>query len=527
METYVPLALPPGVKRTGTLYGSSKNRWADSHLIRWVQETIRPVGGWELVRTATGGIIQASGLPRGSVAWRANDRSGWLAVGTSGPNTKAYAYSDGALTDITPAGIVAGSADGMVSGGSIGWGEGGWGEGGWGGGFPAGTIIDADTWSLDNFGEMLLGCLTGDGKLYSWDKNVANDFVQITNAPTSCRALVVTQERFLFALGAGGDPRKVQWAARETLTTWTPSASNNAGSYILQTSGRLLRGIRSPRETLLWTDTDLWAATFLGQPFTYRFDQRADACGLLGPDSVAMGGDGVAYWMGDKQFYAYGGSVRPVPCDVLDHVFGDFNFAQRAKVSAFAIPAYNEIWWFYPSVSQSGSENDRYVTYNYLYGYWQVGYIGRAAGVEAGVFSQPMLWDKDGQLYAHETGHDRGDEVPYVESGPLEIGNGEQVARVQKLIADEAVLGQVEATFFAAFQPMATERTYGPYPITAETNIRFTGRQVRVKFSEAIDPVSFLDGSFTLDGSTLLSGEAGQDFRIGNFRLGVIAGGRR
>ena len=486
METLVPLKLPPGVKRTGTAYGSSKGRLMNSHLVRWVEDVIRPFGGWEGVLSTAGANIQATGKPRASWAWRGNDRSGWLAVGTTGAPSKAYAYSSGQLTDITPGGLVDGAADGSIAGGNIGWGVGGWGQCPWGGGLPAGTIIDADTWALDNFGELLLGCLTSDGKLYSWDKNIANDFVQITNSPTNCRSLVVTGERFLFALGAGNDPRKVQWPSQETLTTWTPSAANSAGSTILQTSGRLLSGTRTPRETLLWTDTDLWGATYIGRPFIYRFDQRAKACGLLAPNAYAIGGDGAAYWMGDGQFFQYAGAVRPLRCDVLDHVFGDFNAAQRAKIACHAIPAFNEIIWYYPSASQSGVENDRYVCYNYLFGYWQIGYLGRASGVEAGVFAHPMLWTSDGLLYAHETGNDRGDEVAFVETGPMELGNGDRLAVLNSLIPDENTLGQVEATIFASFYPTQAEQEFGPYTMQEPTDLRITARQFRFKFSEVV-----------------------------------------
>src|SRR5438093_1463744 len=59
--------------------------------------------------------------------------------------------------------------------------------------------VDADTWAFDNFGEFLVACLTGDGKVYSWDKNVANDLAQVAGSPAGVRAVVVTPERFLFA----------------------------------------------------------------------------------------------------------------------------------------------------------------------------------------------------------------------------------------------------------------------------------------------------------------------------------------
>ena len=504
-ETLVAIKLPPGQLRNGTTY-ASKNRWYATNLIRWVPDgnqypPLRPVGGWSQALTAAGAAIQASGFPRMTIAWRKNDSSAWLAVGT---NTKLYAYSAGVITDITPAGIVTGAADGSSSSGFSAWGAGNWGAGPWGGAGAAGSVTDADTWQLDTFGEILLGCLTSDGKIYeSTPTAVAT---QVTNSPTGCRGVVVTPERFIFALGASSDPRNVAWCSQQARTVWTPSAANSAGSFPLQTAGRLMAGRRADRETLLWTDTDLWSAVYIGGPLYYSFQRRDDACGLIGPNAVTMM-SGAAYWMGDGKFFTYAGAVRSMPCDVLDYVFSDLSRTQKAKIVAFPNWAFDEVWWFYPSSSQAGTENDRYVKVNVRTGYWDTGVLARAACCGAGVFPGPQMWDSTGLLYSHETGNDRGGNIAYVESGPLEIGDGDNVVRIQSLIPDEKVLGQVRATFYSALRPMDSETATGPYTLTSKTDVRVPeARQHRLRLDD---------------------NAGAQDFRIGTFRLGAIKGGRR
>ena len=96
-----------------------------------------------------------------------------------------------------------------------------------------GTATPATTWTLDNWGEYLLACSNADGKIYEWDLNIANDGVALTNAPVSNKAVLVTAERFVFALGAGGNARKVAWSDQEDNTTWTPSITNQAGDIEL------------------------------------------------------------------------------------------------------------------------------------------------------------------------------------------------------------------------------------------------------------------------------------------------------
>lgn len=519
MEKLVKLNLPPGVYRNGTKYQAS-GRWYDSHLVRWHEGTLRPIGGWVVQSNSTGADIQATGRPRGSLAWRKNDASGWLATGTQ---SKLYAFSGSSLvlSDITPGGLVAGQLDGSILGG-LGYGLGGYGLVPYGGG-GANVFVDADTWSLDNFGEVLIACLTNDGKIY--ESTPTATATQVTNSPSGCRSVCVTPEGFIFALGASSDPRNVAWCSQANRTVWTPSASNSAGSFPIRTNGRLISGRRMARETLLWTDTDLWGANYIGGPLVYSFQQRGDNCGLLGPNAITIS-EGAAYWMGDGQFWRYDGAVRQLPCEVSDFVFGDLNRTQRAKIAAVPIAEFGEVWWFYPSAAQSGLENDRYVMLNYRLGYWAIGALARAAGSGAGVFAQPMMWGADSRLYAHETGQER-ESPAFIESGPLELGDGDRVLRIQSLIPDEQLVGHVDATFFTAFYPMGVESTSQVYTVTPNTDVRETGRQARIRFEEAVDAAVFADGSGTADGSLLAGAETTGAFSVGNFRVGVLTGGGR
>lgn len=546
MEQFIPLALPPGVANNGTKY-QNKGRWVAANLVRWHEGALRPVGGWVPANDATGIPIQVLGFPRGATAWRDNNAHAWLGIGTTGTGTTTLsAFSEGTLTDITPAGITDGLADGslVLGGAALPYSSGLYGDGLYGSPSTGASIADADTWSMDNFGETPLFCLTSDGVIYSWDLNTADKAVAVSGAPTSCHGLVVTPERFLFALGAGGDPRLVQWPDQQSLTDWTPTAANQAGDFPLQTTGKLIAGHRSARETLLWTTTDLWGAVYVGGELVYSFAQRGQNCGLWGPNAAVIA-DGAAYWMSSGQFFVYDGAVRPIPCDVKDAVFGDISETQKAKIQAIAIPEFSEVWWFYPSVSQSGTENDRYVSYNYRSGFWMLGTVNRAAGVGDGVFSNPILFDDSGFMYSHEDGFDHGGQAPFVESGPLEIGTGDRLLRVQRLISDELILGTVHGTLLTALYPTDAETVTGPFQLNAPTSVRVTGRQFRLRLEEVIQGgtitvppgISHWDGTFRFDGTLLYNGTApgtvqqgsgrGSDWRIGTFRVGVLEGGYR
>jgi hypothetical protein len=488
----VPLQLPPGVYRNGTEY-QAQGRWHDASLVRWVQGTMRPVGGWEQR------IEMGAQPPRAAMAWRALGGARWLATGSYGKLIVASAT--GTVTDITPTDLTPGLESASVN---TGYGGAFYNIGFYGTPRPdTGVYSEATTWSLDTWGEYLVACSTADGRLLEWDLDTANDALEIANAPDTNSGLVVTEERFLVALGADGNPRKIQWSDREDNTTWAAAATNEAGDIELQTSGQIMQGIRTRGQTLILTDQDAHTMTYQGPPFVYGIERVGMSCGTVSRRAAASVDAGV-FWMGTRGFYRYaGGAVQEVPSEVSDYVFGDINGAQISKVWAVANSEFDEVWWFYPS---SGSnECDRYVVYSYAENHWSIGDLARTAGVDAGVFTTPIWFNAAAIGYNHEKGLNYGGAEIFAESGPVQLGQGDQVLSAVELIPDERTQGDVTVTFSTRFHPNDAERSYGPYSMANPTPVRFTGRQATMK----------------VQGARLA------DWRFGVPRLDVRAGGRR
>jgi hypothetical protein len=488
---FVKLELPQGVYNHGTDY-EAVGRWNKSNLIRWQDKSLRPVGGWT---TRAENITTAP--PRGAHAWINNAYNPLYAVGTY---NKLYALNaSSTVTDITPVGLTAGRIDAEEN---LGYGGNFYGAGYYGVERPSsGVFQEATTWSLDNWGEYLVACSPDDGKLYEWDfSGVAT---QIANSPIDCDGLLITDERFIFAFAAGGNPRKVQWCNREDNTDWTPAATNEAGDIELQTSGQIVCGVRMRGRVLILTTHDAHVATYAGPPTVYGFERVGTSCGAVSRKSLVSVGEG-AFWMSKENFFVFNGSsVQTLVCEVSDYVFKNMNISQISKTYAVHNGQYNEVWWFYPS---SGSlENDSYVMYDYTQNIWAVGSISRTAGFDSGALTTPIWFDADGNAYNHEQGHNFGDSVAFVESGPINIGAGDNVMHVTQIIPDEATQGEAKIKLKSRFYPNSTEREYGPYPLSSPTSVRVTGRQVRVR----------------------IEGEALKDWRAGIMRLDVSQGGKR
>lgn len=496
-----PFAVPPGHYRAGTEY-LSRGRWFDGSLVRFYAGTIQPVGGWRKVNSSA-----LTGRPCALFSWRPDDVvvGRYLAIGTE---QKAYVYDGSATTDITPASFSDGSSYATTT---QGYGAGLYGADTYG--TPrTGTagVTPVDAWHFDSWGEYLVGCFTADGRLLEWDLNTANDFTVITNAPTQCKGLVVTDERMMMALAAGGDPRKVQWSSTEDNTTWTPVANNTAGDLLLTTNGKIVTGERVRGGVLVHTDTDAHMVSYLGAPFYYGVERVGDNCGIVSANAKAATASVVA-WMSHNGFYLFDGYVRPLPCDVQDYVFSDINRVQISKVCAWPNGEWGEIWWFYPSAN--ADENDRYVVWNYRENHWTIGRLVRTAGIDKNTQDFPICTDNVGNWYEHENGYtndgtERTSSV-FLESGPTEIAPGERMVWLNQCIHDESdAADRMQLTIKTRFTPEGDEVTAGPYTFNAAngyTDVRALGRAFKVRVEE------------TTSGA----------WRLGTLRFDMKPGGRR
>jgi hypothetical protein len=343
----------------------------------------------------------------------------------------------------------------------------GWGAGAWGAGtFGSTTALSASNqlrlWSHDAFGEDLI-INPRAGGIYYWDQTngLTTRAVNITSlaganlAPTAGLQIIVSDiDRHVIVLGADPivgsartgaiDPLLIAFSDQESVTEWEPTSTNTAGSLRLSSGSQIVGGLRSRQETLIWTDTALYSMQFVGAPFTFGVNLINENVGLISPNGAINAPDSI-YWMARDGFYAYSGAVKRLVCSVLNYVLDDINEGQSFKVVAFTNREFNEVGWFYPS--SSSTENDRYITYNYLEQAWSIGELSRTAWLDDGIFAKPTATGKDNSLnyiYTHESTDD-ADGSPmdnvFIESGDIDIDQGDQFGFVRRIIPDVNFFG--------------------------------------------------------------------------------------
>jgi len=416
----------------------------------------------------------------------------------------------------------------------------------------SGDVVTAPgLWSLDNLGNKLIATING-GESFEWDSNPtgANNTraTIITGAPTaSAFSLVSTPDRHLIFFGtettigtsSTQDPMFIRFSSQEDINTYTPSATNTAGTQRLADGSKIVGAIRGRDAIYIWTDSALFIMRFVGPPFTFSFQQVGTNCGLIG-QNAAVEVDGTAYWMSENGFFRYTGKLESLPCLVEDHVYDDINTIPKQHINAGLNNLFGEIMWFYPS-SGSGTVN-RMVAYNYLDSsnerpVWTTGTLARSAWQDSAVFGKPHATEYDSTAetsssdvnyvhgnsdgattyYEHETGLNQvklGQTTAItsnIQSGNFDIGSqglqgdGEFMMKIRRVIPDFlSQTGDARVTLNLRDFPNDTSAssTLGPFTITSGTqkiDTRARAREISLKVENTSTSQFWKLGTFRID----------------------------
>jgi len=245
------------------------------------------------------------------------------------------------------------------------------------------------------------------------------------------------------------DPMLIRWSDQESLTTWVPAITNQAGSARLSHGSKIVTTLQSRQEILVWTDSSLYSLQYLGPPYVWGTQLLADNLSIASPNAAAMA-SGVTYWMGVDKFYKYDGRVQTLRCDLLRHIYSDINTLQYDQVFANTNEGFNEVWWFY--CSATSNTIDRYAIYNYTEDIWYYGNMARTAWLDTGLRNFPLAATYSYNIVNQESGVDdneTGTTLPIeasITSAQFDIGDGHNFAFVYRMIPDMTFRGSTSGT---------------------------------------------------------------------------------
>ena len=455
-----------------------------------------------------------------------------------------------------------------------GWGMDPYGNGNWGEAAAASDVtLEPGLWSLSNFGEVLIATVLN-GKTFTWNSGIGARLTtrastttsnfETTNNPTKTRVTLVSPTtRHLIHLGTETtigdtttqDDMFIRFSDQEAINTYSPSATNTAGTQRLQDGTKIMGALKAKEVILIWTDNALYTMKFIGSPFTFGFEQVGTNCGLIGQNAVVEI-DGAAFWLSPKGFFMFDGTVKSLSCTVEDSVFDNFDTTKGQQVNAGLNNLFTEITWYYPS--STSDFNNKYVVFNFGEsagvpgGVWYTGTEARTSWMDATIYPNPYATKYNstgtgtfpavvgqtglGQTtyFEHEVGTDQVNPngtttavSSFIQSFDFDLEQrsrnqrgqatgpkvaGEVFIALRRFVPDFKTLqGNAKVTIGLKRYPQqsSTSSTYSPFTITSTTTKKDT--RARGRFC-----------SFKIENDA-----ASESWRFGTFRVDIQPDGRR
>ena len=445
----------------------------------------------------------------------------------------------------------------------LGWGTSTWGSSTWGTASATSNVtLDAGLWSLDNFGQILIATIHN-GKTFTWNAGAVSPRAQravvMASAPTKSRLTQVSdRDRHVFHFGTETtvgssttqNPMFIRFSDQENFNSYQPTATNTAGTFLLDKGNEIMGAVSGKDYTLVLTDLAAYVIQYVGPPFTFSIRQVGTNCGCIGQNALSYS-NGEVYWMsGEGGFFKFDGTVKAIPCLVEDFVFttnGDhlgINYSSGPIVYSEHNTLYNEINWFYPKAGSS--QIDRCVTYNYAENVWTTSSLARSSYVDQGVFDLPYATEYNKSVvpnfpiqgitntygastyYAQEIGVDQVNSSgttsidAFIQSGDYDIanrssglgmqtgvadfrGDGEFIMSVKRFIPDFQLLeGNSKITLLLNDYPnnTAAGSSLGPFTVTSSTDkvdTRARARLVALKIENDAVGETWRYGTLRLD----------------------------
>ena len=424
------------------------------------------------------------------------------------------------------------------------------------------VVLEPGLWSLDNFGQVLIATIAN-GKTFTWNAGAATPLLnrastttsgfETGNNPTASRVTLISPTtRHLIHFGTETtigttttqDDMFIRFSDQEDINSYTPSATNSAGTLRIQDGTKIVGAIKAKEVILIWTDNALYTMKFIGAPFTFQLDQVGTNCGLIGKNAVVEI-DGAAFWLSPNGFFLFDGTVKSLPCSVEDFVFTNFDTTKGQQVAAGLNNLFTEVTWYYPS--STATFNDKYVVYNYGEsaltkvpgGVWYTGTEARTSWMDATIYPTPYatkydssangtfpeIVGQDGlgqtKYFEHETGTDQVNEdgstttvTSFIKSFDFDMQQrsfknptiaGEAFVAVRRFVPDfKDLQGNSKISLAVKRYPQQSDTTTTLSPFTVDSttdkkDTRARGRFVNIKIENDAASEKWRFGTLRLD----------------------------
>lgn len=231
------------------------------------------------------------------------------------------------------------------------------------GGYSVGTD---EWWQFEQFGDYVVAVANGEAPQV-YQMGVSTDFANLTGSPPSGATCVARINDFLMM----GKDFTAHWCAFNDVTSWSPSATTQAGNQALDQAQGKIQCIVGGEYAAIFQERAIRRAVYVGPPVIWDFGQDAVETkrGAIGPNAAARFG-GATFFVSDDGFYVFdGNSSQGIGAGKVDAYFQRrLNYGYRHKVGVGVDTINKFVVFGFPS--GSGTNISELLIYSLTDGRW-------------------------------------------------------------------------------------------------------------------------------------------------------------
>lgn len=344
----------------------------------------------------------------------------------------------------------------------------------------------ASIWFMDRYGDSVILTRGNGTGVYSFTGTISQSPQLVPGAPTAVNYAFVS-DNTLVTLGADGVENRIKASDQGDITEWTGSQTNQVFVDDIEGAGRLLSHANTGRENLIFSENRTYGFRKIQRAAgVWEITLKDPGVGIIAPMARCVV-NGVAYWMGQNNFYLWaGGKVEVIPSNdperrestIRDYVFGNLTNNQKSKIFCWHNPLFGEIWWHYPS--ETANEPDRVARLNLSDFSWVMDTMERLAAEAPTVMgAYPMLSSKNRLLW-HETGNDANGQPMAFTLQSCDLTGEKDMNTLAALIPDSDQSGvlavRVRTRQYPQAQTLQYDRTFNLPPGIKRVPFSLSGR---------------------------------------------------
>ena len=195
-------------------------------------------------------------------------------------------------------------------------------------------------WQFEQFGSYVVAVAPSTAPQV-YQMGVSSAFADLSGSPPQA-SCIATVNDFLMM----GKDFTVHWSAFNDITSWTPSATTQAGNQLLnQSQGKIQCIVGAGEYAAIFQERAIRRAIYVGPPVKFDFGQDSveTARGCVSPFAAVKFGR-LIYYASDDGFYAFDGSgSTPIGAGKVDDYYArNLNYGYRHRICA-AVDSVNKL----------------------------------------------------------------------------------------------------------------------------------------------------------------------------------------